>query len=262
MYSAPAGATVDQGMIVYRNGARRQMNRCTHPTLAYHPASAAPRPIAAPAVSPGLTSWLAVAFYPAPTWETYLSERFSVPANPSTSGAVIYYFPSLTDPHNSTILQPVLTWGANGIVSNPNIWFITSWYVWNNNSNYVHSTNSVHVGPGDTIDGSIATTSCNGNGTCTWTVDTCVEGGNCATPLTVVSGVPFSYAEAGVMEVGNDIASCAQMPANGHEAFRNLVLTTHDGFVTPNFTIEYPVASNCGVSETASSTGADIFWTP
>jgi hypothetical protein len=262
VYSAPAGATVDKGVIIYRNGARLRMKLCTHPTLAY-PGTNTPRRTAAPAATPGGTTWWASAWYFAPTWENYLWERFSVPSDPQRSGALIFYFPSLEDPDGTTILQPVLTWGANpGIVSNPSIWYITSWYVWNNNHNSVHSTNSVHVGPGDTIDGSIAASTCNANGTCTWTVETCVEGGNCASPLTVTSGVPFTSAQAGVMEVSNNLSSCYETPENGHEAFRSLSLATHDGSVTPTFGIQYPGTQYCGVTETASHTGADILWTP
>jgi len=264
VYHIPAGAIVDHGVIIRRNGTRTAMS-CAHPTLAY-PATNSPRTVVpSRGVTPAAancpasnTNWWAESCAAAPTWLDYLWERFSVPSNPTTSGALIFFYPSLQDTAQDTILQPVLTWGANSItgVSNPNIWYITNWYVWGNS---YAITNNVHVAPGDTIDGSIVATSCNSGGfNCTWTVESSVEGGSATTPLTVVSGVSFTNVEGGVMEVP-DATTCAQMPPNGHEAYRSLSVDTHDGSWAPSFSVYYP-NRQCSVTETASSSGADILW--
>jgi hypothetical protein len=263
VYHVPAGAIIDHGVIIKRNGTRTPM-ACAHPTLAYPAANSKrnavqPGTAAAPANCPATNpNWWAEACAVAPTWENYLWERFSVPSNPAKSGALIFFFPSLQDQGQDTILQPVLTWGANSItnVSNPNIWYITNWYVWGNN---YAITNNIHVGTGQTIDGAIVATSCNANGAnCTWTVESSVEGGASTTPLTVVSGVAFTNVEAGVMEVPRAVG-CVETPPNGHEAFRNLTVATHNGNFAPKFNIYYP-NRQCSVSQTASSTGSDILW--
>lgn len=264
VYHIPAGAIVDKGVIIKRNGTRTSM-ACAYPTLAY-PATNSPRKaIQSGDVTPAAancpasnTNWWAESCAAAPTWLDYLWERFSVPDNPTTSGALIFFYPSLQDTAQDTILQPVLTWGANSTtgVSNPNIWYITNWYVWGNS---YAITNNVHVAPGDTIDGSIAASSCNSSGfNCTWTVESSVEGGSATTPLTVVSGVSFTNVEGGVMEVPT-AATCAQMPPDGHEAYRSLSVDTHAGSWAPSFHVYYP-NRQCSVSETASSSGADILW--
>jgi hypothetical protein len=269
VYHIPTGAILDNGAIIKRNGARTQM-ACAHPTLAYPPTNS-PRTATMPGVgTPDVgtpaaagcpatnTNWWAESCAIAPTWLDYLWERFSVPDNPTTSGARIFFYPSFQDAAQDTILQPVLTWGANTDtgVSNPNIWYITNWYVWG--GSYAIS-NNVHVGPGDTIDGAIVATSCNANGAnCTWTVESSVEGGSSTTPLTVVSGVPFTNVEGGVMEVQN-ATTCAQMPPNGHEAYRSLSVDTHSGSYAPAFQ-DYTPNKQCSVSVTSSSSGADILW--
>jgi hypothetical protein len=269
VYDLPPGAIFDHGVIVKRNGTRT-LTTCTHPTLAYpradlpHTLTRPTRPGAVPdaAACPAVTNpnWWADSCAVAPTWLTNLSERFSVPSNPTQDGALIYFFPGFTDSTGATILQPVLTWGANTTsnnVSNPNIWYITNWYVIGD-GRFMHS-NNVHVGAGDTIDGSISATGCSSNGAnCTWTVSSNVEGGTATTPLTVVSGVPFTLVWGGVMEVPTG-SGCVETPPNGHEAFRNLAVTTHSGSLTPAFTSHTPFPE-CSVSETSSSTGADILW--
>lgn len=270
VYTVPPGAIVDHGVIVKRNGARTPTT-CTHRTLAYPradfphaptpPTRPSPAPDAAACPAVANPNWWADSCAVAPTWLTSLSERFSVPSDPTKDGALIYFFPSFTDPTGSTILQPVLTWGANtdtNNVSNPNIWYITNWYVIGD-GRFMHSTN-VHVAAGDTIDGSIRATGCASNGAnCTWTVNSNIEGGAGPTSLVVGSGVPFTLVQGGVMEVPTG-SGCVETPPNGHEAFRNLAVATHSGSFTPAFTSQKTPSPQCSVSETVSSTGADILW--
>ena len=268
VYTVPPGAVVDHGVIVKRDGTRKPMAPCTHRTLAYPradapstvtPRGAAPRAGSCPVVSN--SAWWADSCAVAPTWLGSLSERFSVPSNPTQDGALIYFFPAFVDSSGGNILQPVLTWGANTAtnnVSNPNIWYITNWYVISD-GRFAHS-NNVHVSAGNTIDGSISETGCNSSGAnCTWSVNSGVEGGTSAPTLTVVSGVTYTFVYGGVMEVPR-ASGCVETPPNGHEAFRNLAVTTHSGSFTPSFINQTPFPE-CSVSMRSSSTGADILWT-
>jgi len=62
------------------------------------------------------------------------------------------------------------------------------------------------------------------------------------------------------MEVPAD-NGCAETPANGHAAFRQLAVTGHSGTITPDFGLSTP-DPQCSVSIKASATGGDILWKP
>ena len=62
-----------------------------------------------------------------------------MPSNPAQTGALIFLWGGIENANGSTLLQDVLTWGANGgIVTQPNIWYVNNWYLWPSN-NSVHS---------------------------------------------------------------------------------------------------------------------------
>ncbi len=263
VYHIPAGAIVDNGVIIKRNGTRTEWlvriprSRTRRRT---HPARWCGCRYARCCELPGQQHELVGGVLRRRTHLAGLplGTLLGTGQPDRCSGALIFFYPSLQDTAQDTILQPVLTWGANTTtgVSNPNIWYITNWYVWGNS---YAITNNVHVAPGDTIDGSIVATSCNGSGfDCTWTVESSVEGGSATTPLQVVSGVSFTNVEGGVMEVPR-ATTCAQMPPDGHEAYRSLSVDTHDGSWAPTFHVYYP-NKQCSVTETASASGADILW--
>lgn len=271
VYHIPSGARINGDTIVYRGGATHRMAPCAHPTLAYpagsnviqmRPGTGGASPASASARPPLATGWWSDWWWHAPSFLTYLFERFSVPADPAQSGALIFFFPALESQDPSpNILQPVLTWGANpGVVSNPNIWYITSWYVINGHGAF---SDSIHVAPGDTIDGTISAQNCNVHGACAWTVTTGVEGGSSQSiPATV--GVPFVTVFGGAMEVpAPGISSCAQLPSEGHEAFRNLSAVDNDGAMPSTAVFTIVNQGSCGATVYRGvATGGDITWTP
>jgi hypothetical protein len=152
----------------------------------------------------------------------------------------------------------VLTWGANGnIVTNPNIWYVTPWYLWSGNSVIGAS---IHVGVADTIVQSLTASDCDSSGDCTWVLGSTNETNGKSTSYTVTSGVPFTLVLGAVMEVPS-ADGCVETPANGHAAFRDLVMAGNTGTITPDFGVSIP-DSQCSVSMTQSATGADILWKP
>src|SRR5581483_6418097 len=98
---------------------------------------------------------------------------------------------------------------------------------------------------------------CNSAGNCTWDITALDENNNLQTDMTVVSGTSFTKVVGEVMEVPHG-KGCVEMPANGHAAFRQLLVETHaQGIVTPSFSTFTP-NRQCSVSVTASPTGGDI----
>jgi hypothetical protein len=153
----------------------------------------------------------------------------------------------------------VLTWGAqSGIVSNPNIWYITPWYRYGSNS--VHG-NSVHVAAGDTIYSILSASDCDSSGDCTWQLTTTDANSGLSSSYTITSGVPFTKVFGAVMTVPK-ASGCVETPANGHAAFRNLSVTDSTGATpAPAFTARV-LNPQCSISITGSPTGGDILWKP
>jgi hypothetical protein len=254
VHYVPNKSIIEKSDIILPSGVRRQIKPCTHPTLAY-PTVLPSRPAQTVATSgpceQGASDWWADTCWESPNWLGYFNESYAVPTNPAKDGALIFLFGGLQDSTGDTILQPVLTWGANSKtgVTNPNIWYITPWYVWP--GGYAVGPN-IHVGAGDTINGSLDASSCNGDGECTWGI-TVLDVNNDASSITIVTG--------GAMEVQRS-SGCVETPANGHAAFRNLIVEDGQGvLLTPSFGVAYP-DPQCSISEKYSSTGADILWKP
>ena len=268
VYSAPDGASVANGYIVSPSGAKQQIKPCTHPTLA--------DPIARTNTSgPGLAQAAALsgacsgdnpAYWAYSCWQgsrplTYLSEKYAVPTNPRQNGALVYLWGGLSDAADTSLLQNVLSWGANTVSNTvPNyIWYITPWYIYSG-GRYVHGSN-VHVNPGDTIDSYLSAYNCDSAGDCAWSMQVSDENTGGVANYTVGSGVPFTVVLGGVMEVPR-ASGCIETPASGHAAFRNLAAVDIFGnAVTPSFGVGY-IGPECSVHETASATAADILWTP
>ncbi|HEV3379729.1 MAG TPA: hypothetical protein VG142_01885 [Trebonia sp.] len=269
-------ATVRNGLITEPSGATRQLKPCEYPTLAYpashqagaiepsasgqgttNPATGRVAPAAGPCYfGTGGDWWAASCYGTGSNWVTSMSEEYAVPTDPAQDGALIFLWGGLEDGAGDTVLQDVLTWGANGsIVTNPNIWYVTPWYVWSNNS-VVGS--SIHVAPADTIVATLTASDCNSGGDCTWLLSATDETNGLSTSYTVGSGVSFDLLLGAVMEVPT-ADGCVETPANGHAAFRDLSVVGTSGDITPSFGTSIP-DSQCSVSITAAPTGADILW--
>lgn len=278
VFHVPAKAVVRNGLIIEPSGATHQLKPCEYPTLAYpgshqtgaiepsasghgttNPATGRVIPAAGPCYfGPGGDWWAASCYGTGSNWVTSMREEYAVPSNPAQDGALIFLWGGLEDGAGDTVLQDVLTWGANGsIVTNPNIWYVTPWYVWSNNSVVGPS---IHVAPVDTIVATLTASNCNSGGDCTWLLGATDTTNGRSTSYTVGSGVSFDLLLGAVMEVPT-ANGCVETPTNGHAAFRDLAVAGHSGNITPSFGTSIP-DSQCSVSITQSPTGADILWKP
>lgn len=272
VFHVPNKATVRNGVITMPSGATQQLKPCAYPTLTYpnatSPSASKPSTIkAAPALAAtgapcyfgqGGTYWAASCNSTSPTWVKSMTQEQAVPSNPTKDGALIFLWGGLENASGDTLLQDVLTWGANGnIVTNPNIWYVTPWYLWGGNS-VIGS--SIHVGVSDTIVQALTASSCNSAGACTWVLKATDTTNGLSTSYTVGSDATFSLIFGAVMEVPS-ANGCVETPPSGHAAFRDLVVTGNTGTLSPSFGTSIP-DSQCSVSITQSSTGADILWKP
>ena len=91
----------------------------------------------------------------------------SVPNDPAKDGALIFLWGGLEDANGDTLLQDVLTWGANGnIVTNPNIWYVTNWYsVGQQLRDQRQHPRRASQTPSQAA---LTASQCNGSGDCTW----------------------------------------------------------------------------------------------
>jgi hypothetical protein len=277
VFHVPSKATVRNGLITLPSGATQQLKPCAYPTLTY-PGASTPsttkldtpklsasqvRPALASTGSPcyfgqGGTYWAASCNGTSPTWVKSMTQEQAVPSNPTKDGALIFLWGGLENASGDTLLQDVLTWGANGnIVTNPNIWYVTPWYLWGGNS---VTGSSIHVGVSDTIVQALTASNCSSGGACTWVLKATDTTNGLSTSYTVGSDATFTSIFGAVMEVPT-ANGCVETPPNGHAAFRDLVVTGNTGTLSPNFGTSIP-DSQCSVSITQSSTGADILWKP
>jgi hypothetical protein len=271
VYHAANDAVVKNGDIIEPSGAVRHTTPCAYPMLAYPgrqgraqtaPAGESRQAQAVPASGPCYFGsggdWWGASCWGSPNWLQFFNEEYAVPSNPSKDGALIFLFGGMEDGSGDTILQGVLTWGANGSVTNPNIWYITPWYVWPGGS---VEGSSIHVAPVDTIDSELSASDCNSAGECTWVVSVLDDNDGSDSQITVGSGVPFTLLLGGVMEVPR-ASGCVETPANGHAAFRDLQVEYNNGEVpSPSFGLSTP-DPQCSVSIRATSDSADILWSP
>ncbi|HEY1918463.1 MAG TPA: hypothetical protein VGH27_23055 [Streptosporangiaceae bacterium] len=182
-----------------------------------------------------------------------------MPSDPAKDGALIFLWGGIENADGNTLLQDVLTWGANGsIVTNPNIWYVTNWYLWPGNNSVISP--SIHVEPVDTIVADLTASKCSGGGACTWVLKSTDTTNGKSTSLTVGSDATFDLLLGAVMEVPS-ADGCVETPTNGHAAFRDLTVTGNDGKITPDFGTSTP-DPQCSVSITQSATSADILWKP
>lgn len=277
VYHAPNNAVVQANKIISPSGSVQNITPCTHPTLtngtsdtsATEPSAAEPSASksATGTIAPGSGPcyfgsggpwWAASCFGTDPSWVYYMYNGYAVPSNPAKDGALIFIWGGLEDATGDTLLQDVLTWGANGnIVTNPNIWYVTNWYLWPGNNSVISP--SMHVAPVDSITAILNASNCDSAGNdCTWQLQSIDENSGKSVTLNVTASVAFDLLLGAVLEVPSG-SGCVEMPANGHAAFRGLYVEGNNGQITPNFgtTITDP---QCSVSIKTTSSAADILW--
>jgi hypothetical protein len=268
VYHAADHAVVGTTEIVAPSGAVQRITQCTHPTLQY-PGSAEPRTLGHRAIEPaegtpcgfgsGGDYWAASCNGSAPDWITSFDQDYAVPSDPAKDGALIFLWGGIEDADGDTLLQDVLTWGANGsIVTNPNIWYVTPWYLWPGGNSVVGK--SIHVNPTDTIVADLTASKCSSGGACTWVMKSTDPQTGGSTSYTVGSDATFDLLLGSVMEVPR-AAGCVETPTNGHAAFRNLTVKSNAGTISPDFGTSKP-DPQCSISITQTASSADILWKP
>jgi len=181
---------------------------------------------------------------------------WTVPDAPASAGdQVIYFFPGLEPAATGdTILQPVLGWYGGG-------WTIASWNCCRDGVTW-HSA-QIAVAPGDTITGTVDGRNCDGRGVCAdWRIVTASPRG--ATTLdTTAFGEVLDWAFAAAFE-GYGVDDCAQYPASGGVALRNVATrSTSGGAVSPAWSsFVADVSPRCDVGTGVSGATASVGWWP
>jgi hypothetical protein len=269
VHHVPAGGIVAaDGDIVTKSGAVHHVTRCTTPTLAYPgPQGSWVKPAATPGPGSPCTTGLSGGWWAATCsidsdfrGLVYLDENFSIPSPPTQDGALIFYFPAFQSADGASIVQPVLSWGANATtgVTNGNIWYLTSWAI-SSGTSYI--SDSVHVNTPGTVNGHMVRglTCIATNSNCDWSITT--SDGSASAGIHAYGLPTMTQIFGGVMEVPW-AHGCVETPPNGHEAFRNLVVHDLNGTVTPSFAKLKNPSPQCSVSPAASSgINTDITWT-
>jgi hypothetical protein len=281
VYSVPSHGVLWKNEIISPNGAIRKITPCQHPTITAsasatpsasagsagqaRPGTTAPSsavhgtilPAGACSFGPGGSYWAASCYGSSPSWVTSFDQKYAVPSNPAQTGALIFLWGGIENANGSTLLQDVLTWGANGgIVTQPNIWYVNNWYLWPSN-NSVHSA-SMHVNPNDTIVADLTASNCTTDGHCTWVLTSTDTVSGSATSITIGSGVGFDLLIGSDMEVPR-AQGCIETPASGHAAFRNLTVKGNTGTITPTFGVSFP-DPQCSITMNQTSSASDILW--
>lgn len=281
VYSVPSHGVLWKNEIISPNGAIRKITPCQHPTITAsasatpsasagsagqaRPGTTAPSsaahgtilPAGACNFGPGGSYWAASCYGSSPSWVTSFDQKYAVPSNPAQTGALIFLWGGIENANGSTLLQDVLTWGANGgIVTQPNIWYVNNWYLWPSN-NSVHSA-SMHVNPNDTIVADLTASNCTTDGHCTWVLTSTDTVSGSATSITIGSGVGFDLLIGSDMEVPR-AQGCIETPASGHAAFRNLTVKGNTGTITPTFGVSFP-DPQCSITMNQTSSASDILW--
>ena len=230
--------------------------RCAHPvtvnTRGGATRSAGPPP-------PATKGWLQASWWDSATWVRRLYSNMAVPAFPASAGQQLNYFFSSFQ-STAAIVQPVLQWGTSP-AGGGQYYAIASWYVLSDGRAYYSALQRVQ--PGDTIYGQMEANSCTANGAgCHWTiVATDTTGTLPGTRLDITASSVFTSVQGGVFE-SYGAAGCAQLPANGHAAWRKIqVWGPTFNPVTPSFR-KAVFDQECSMNTTFSSTGTDIVWAP
>ncbi|MGH3411165.1 MAG: hypothetical protein ACRDRJ_52995 [Streptosporangiaceae bacterium] len=282
VYHVPDRGLVRKNEIVAPSGAIHKITPCTHPTIvtpgsagpgairpgairpsairpsASEPAPGTNAPLSGPCgFGPGGHWWAASCYGSAPAWVTSFDQEYAVPSNPAKTGALIFLWGGIENATGNTLLQDVLTWGANGnIVTQPNVWYVNNWYLWPGNNSVISP--AMHVNPTDTIVADLTASNCSSAGSCTWVLKSTDTVSGRSTSYTVGSGVAFDLLIGSDMEVPSG-EGCVETPTNGHAAFRDLTVKGNTGTITPDFGISYP-DPQCSISMTQTSSAADILW--
>jgi hypothetical protein len=170
--------------------------------------------------------WIEDSNWPATGSVGSMTATFTVPALPSETGALLYFFPG-AQRKGSLILQPVLQYGCNKSFGG-DYWTIASWLF--NNKGWSFYSQPIRVLSNDTIVGSMDST-CAGTA-CTWRITTTDSTTTQATTLVVdnLSPPPFNF-YGGAFEAYNVTDCEKQYPASRSLTFHDIAIKGPDGAV-------------------------------
>jgi hypothetical protein len=150
----------------------------------------------------------------------FMAGSWTVPSNPSATGALIYLFNGIEPATENWILQPVLQWGSNGAFGG-NYWLIASWMVGPNN--YAFYSPAVTVYAGHSIYGYTKMTGPSGSNL-EWKVQAQDSNTGVYTWITAhTSGLHWTWGFSAVLEAYS-VTSCSEFPASGYVQFTNSVI--------------------------------------
>lgn len=210
-------ATVDENDNVTKaDGTRYKLPPCAHPHYPLRGPHA--QAAAAPPVEPTVSGWVTDGWRTNAGGYTHYTTDFYVPREPTTNGAVIFFFPGIEPSDGTRILQPVLTHGYSG----NNYWQIGSWSC---GSSCPHSTLK-YAAVGDRIVGTLNGMNC-WSGVCYWGINTHDTTNGNSTTLGWQASVKYTYAYA-TLEAYY-LNSCGQYPNQSQLTFYNTYVTRADG---------------------------------
>jgi hypothetical protein len=217
-----AGERVNaRAVVTHANGERETLADCPYARLnarTFEPIAPASDVFAT------TSGWIEASDWTSPTGLGFLSATFTVPSLPTSTGGTVFFFPGAEPGDGSTILQPVLQYGASA-AGGGDSWGIASWFCCPAGWSFYSSLTDVN--PGDTIEGTM-TAGCAG-GSCDWSVVTedTTLGASTTLPADDVTS-SFTCIYGGVLEAYS-VSECSQFPASRLLMFENIVLRDENG---------------------------------
>jgi len=195
--------------------------------------------------------WWLDSWWTAPTQVTLFSAQWTVPPDPASTGALLFFFPSIhSTPDHAHIVQPVLQWGKNGTDGGVNYWTMSNWY-YHNTANQAHTT-PMRTYAGHRISGAMTRATSTTN---QWGISFRDQTAGVTKSLTARTGATnWRDLQGGVMEVYH-VTSCKQLPT-GPITFNAYVVS---GTATPAF-YAHGNSSSCFGAVTASSVSTKLSW--
>lgn len=237
VHEIPSGASRVGNVVTLPSGASYQIPKCQYPAYPNALARAMSRHTDLPAD----TNYVEYANYTPSIAEQFrhLSASLIVPSGPDTTYAskeIYYTFPGLSS-HTSPsyILQPVLSWGNNGIYGG-DYWSLSSWHCSFTISQCTHST-PIYPSVGDSLYGTMDASSCTGV-MCQWTVTAEDVTKGTSTTRTWADSDKYFNAVGGAVETHHGFTSCSDFPTQPM-VYTGISISDVNGAVTPVWTRQY-----------------------
>jgi len=113
-----------EGVVTHTNGEREPVARCDYPRLN---ADTLEPIVPGEDHLPTTSGWIEASNWSSASALGFLSASFSVPSLPTSTGGTIFFFPGSEPDDGSTILQPVLQYGASAS-GGGDYWTAASWF--------------------------------------------------------------------------------------------------------------------------------------